>query len=393
MRRIDVASSSIGTGLSEVMKSWTEIKKNIDTYNARTSFETHTSLLNRITEILPAAAEASGLTTDPDIDANYVGKVMTLRVPATFKALGMFRSNGFQVLNRHSLSPEERIELNILNDRYTKEYQTLLANWTRVETVNSALATALETKLNDVRKAAEYFKGPQVLALLSGDLSLAPAELFNHATASMESLFALFDASAVELDGLLAARLRHHQMSLYLTLGGVGAVLVLVLYLFGGMLLSVLRSLKSIEAGAERLARGDVSQAVDSYSRDELREVGGAVNSVVETLGKFIKAQLDMARAHNQDGRVSHEMRANEFTGAYGDMARQFERDGESPYRSADAVCGFDGRLRQWPLRSPHGGPAGRTQENLRHRGPAARRAAEGAGSRQGNAENQNRAR
>ncbi len=123
MRRIDVASSSIGTGLSEVMKSWTEIKKNIDTYNARTSFETHTSLLNRITEILPAAAEASGLTTDPDIDANYVGKVMTLRVPATFKALGMFRSNGFQVLNRHSLSPEERIELNILNDRYTKEYQ------------------------------------------------------------------------------------------------------------------------------------------------------------------------------------------------------------------------------------------------------------------------------
>ena len=46
---------------------------------------------------------------------------------------------------------------------------------------------------------------------------------------------------------------------------------------------------------------------------DELREVGGAVNSVIQTSQKFSKAQLDMARAHNDDGRISEDMRASAF--------------------------------------------------------------------------------
>jgi methyl-accepting chemotaxis protein len=110
--------------------------------------------------------------------------------------------------------------------------------------------------------------------------------------------------------------------NLYIVFGGTAVAMIAVLYLFGGMLLSVLRSLISIEAGAHRLEEGEVSQAVDSYPSDELREVGGAVNKVAQTLQKFTNAQLDMVRAHNEDGRVSEEMRASEFPGAYGEMAR-----------------------------------------------------------------------
>ncbi len=140
--------------------------------------------------------------------------------------------------------------------------------------------------------------------------------------ASSRLAYALFDIAAKDVDGLLAARIDGLENRLYMILAGTGAVLILVLYLFGGMLLSVLRSLKSIEAGACRLAHGDISQVVDSHSRDELRRVGGAVNSVAQTLQKFTAAQLDMARAHNEEGRDSHEMRAADFEGAYGDMAR-----------------------------------------------------------------------
>ncbi len=139
---------------------------------------------------------------------------------------------------------------------------------------------------------------------------------------SSKLAFALFDMSVRELDGFLSARIDGLQNRLYIILAGTGAVLLLVLYLFGGMFLSVLRSLKSIEAGAARLADGDVSKVVEAYSRDELRHVGDAVNSVARTLQTFTKAQLDMARAHNEEGRDSHEIRAREFKGAYGEMAR-----------------------------------------------------------------------
>ena len=74
-----------------------------------------------------------------------------------------------------------------------------------------------------------------------------------------------------QLDGLLVARINRLENNLILIFGGTGVVVAVILYLFGGMLLSVLRSLKSIQAGAERLAHGDVSQLVDSHSSDELR--------------------------------------------------------------------------------------------------------------------------
>ena len=96
---------------------------------------------------------------------------------------------------------------------------------------------------------------------------------------------------------------------------------LLVLYLFAGLLFSVLRSLKAIGAGAERLARGDLSRTIDSRSQDELRDVGTAVNTVIATLYTFTTAQLDMARAHNQDGSISATIDETQFSGAYRDIA------------------------------------------------------------------------
>ena len=159
-------------------------------------------------------------------------------------------------------------------------------------------------------------------AVINGDFSVGPNDYFKHASTAVDDIFDLFDVSMDQLDNLLVSRINRLESNLILIFGGTAVALAVVLYLFAGMLLSVLRSLRSIEAGAERLAQGDVSQSVDSYSRDELREVGSAVNSVVQTLQQFTKAELDMARAHNEHGRISEEMRASEFPGAYGDMAR-----------------------------------------------------------------------
>ena len=97
--------------------------------------------------------------------------------------------------------------------------------------------------------------------------------------------------------------------------------------------------------GAERLAHGDVSQAVDVHSSDELLQVSGAVNSVALTLQRFTKAQLDMARAHNEEGHVSHEMRSGEFEGAYGDMARNLNEMVKGHIEVQKRFRGVDGRV------------------------------------------------
>ena len=102
--------------------------------------------------------------------------------------------------------------------------------------------------------------------------------------ASSAIAYALFDLSLRELDGVLTARIHRLQNSLTMILGGTGAVLILVLYVFVGLLLSVLRSLRSIQAGANRLALGDLHQNITASSNDEIEDLSASLNCMTANL-------------------------------------------------------------------------------------------------------------
>ena len=255
------------------------------------------------------------------MDTYYLAQAVEPHIPNVINHLGRFRYITARALKDKSLSIEERIKLNVIYNKYLSDYQSLLASLEKSLSARPVLALNLQPKIDAVRETAKFFESPKVLGILEGKLELAPEEILNHG-AGLKNLNALFDASIEQLDSLLAARLDNLHSNLFLMCAVTGAVLILVLYLFGGMLLSVLRSLRSIQAGAERLAFGNVSELADSLSRDELRQMAFTVNCVNVTLELFTKAQLDMARAHNRDGRISQDIYVLDFAGAYGEMAR-----------------------------------------------------------------------
>ncbi len=256
------------------------------------------------------------------MDSYYLVEAVAVHIPNVLNYIEQFRGLGFFVLTRHAMTVAERVELNVLQKQFATEFENLKSALDNAMGANDALARAMQGTRVEAEKAQGYFLGAQTLALLNGGgLTLDPAELFVRGSGAILDVYQLFDLSAQQLDGLLAARIEQSKANLRTILFGTGLVLLLALYFFGGLCFSVLGSLKAIRAGAERLARGDLSRRVDSHSSDELSEVGGAVNSVAETLQKFTRAQLCMSHAHNKDGRIREEMRANDFPGVYGDMA------------------------------------------------------------------------
>ncbi len=301
--------------------SWKEIKDNVYSYTAEESFEKHNRLINDITMFLQTTADMSNLSFDPEINSYYMVNAVAVHIPNVLNYLEQFRGVGFFVLTGHAMTVAERVELNVLQKRFAREFEILKSALDTAMGANDALSIALHAKRMEAEKAAGYFLGAQTVGLLNGDLTLDPAELFVRGSASILTLYDLFDLSARQLDGLLAARVERSEASLDTILAGTGLVLLLVIYLFAGLLFSVLRSLGAIGAGAERLAQGDPSKRVDSHSADELHDVGGAVNHVAETLQKFTKAQLDMARAHHQDGSISATIDETQFSGVYRDIA------------------------------------------------------------------------
>ncbi len=316
------ASVGLADALEPLNKQWAEIKSNFSQLSPEDNFKKHGALIKDVLRYMTVVADKSGLTLDPDVEAFYLMDAAVFRLPSVIESVSRLRARGSGILKRQLITPDEKTLAVVLQNFFDKDFETYQENLDKALASSSALSVALGAKRQEAYDAGEHFLNNEVAALAKGDLTLAPQVYYDRATAAMTVMYDLYDASFQQLDNLLVARIHNLRMNLYLIYGAVGAVVLAVLYLFVGMLLSILRSLQSIQAGAERLAKGDVSQRVDSHSSDELGDVGDAVNSVTETLDKFTKAQLEMARAHNQDGRVSYAMRAQDFPGAYGAMAR-----------------------------------------------------------------------
>ncbi len=309
---------------------WKDIKDHVYSYTAEESLAKHNRLINDITMFLHTTADKSNLSFDPEIDSYYMVDAVAVHIPNVLNYLEQFRGVGFFVLNRHAMTVGERVELNVLHKLFANEFENLKSALESAMGANDALSSAMQPTRKEAEEAAGYFFGPDTLGLLNGDLTLDPAQLFVRGSASISDFYKLFDLSVEQLDGLLAARIERSKANRDTIFFGTGLVLLLVLYFFAGMLFSVLRSLKAIRTGADRLARGDLSSPVDSHSKDELLEVGEAVNSVKRTLKKFTAAQLHMLRAHKDEGRIGEEMPATLFPGVYGEMARNLNAAAKS---------------------------------------------------------------
>ncbi len=308
--------------LLAIEKKWQYLKLNGANYVAEESFREHSLIVDSLFKYLRAVADLSYTSVDPDIDTSHIISPTVSRLVDLMVSVSRLRALGVGMLERRAATPTEKMEAAVLQRLFDKQFEGVQSDYRTAIEANDALTATFAPSVKEAAETSKSFMENEVASLLKDDFNLSKEAYSAKGAAALAALERLFDVSLEQFDKLLAARLEKLNDNLYLVLCEVGAAMIAVLYLFAGMLLSVLRSLKSIEAGAHRLEEGDVSQPVDSYSSDELCEVGGAVNKVAQTLQKFTKTQLDMARAHNEEGRVSEEMRASQFPGAYGEMAR-----------------------------------------------------------------------
>ena len=304
-----------------IFNLWADIKTNKLNYTLTELRKRHADIIENVLAYMALSADNSGLTVDPDMNSFYLLDAAIFRVPGVGESASGLAALGANLIARQDVSPEERNELASLRAVLDKDFKAVQTDLSKFFGANPGLAAILGPKAGQALEATENFLSNDTALLARGDLTAAIPVYTGHASAAIEATYALFDAAMEQLDSLLRARVQYLDTKFRVVFGGAAVTLLLMLYLMSGELLSILRSLKSIEAGADRLAAGDVSTRVESHSRDELRQVAGAVNSVAETLHRFTDAQLEMARAHKDEGKSSHMMRVSDFPGVYGEMA------------------------------------------------------------------------
>jgi methyl-accepting chemotaxis protein len=87
---------------------------------------------------------------------------------------------------------------------------------------------------------------------------------------------------------------------------------------------SILRPLGRAVAVAQAVAQGKLDNDVDTSATDETGQLLHSMGAMQTTLVAFNAAQTEMARRHNVLGETSYRMSTQDFTGAFGTMAADF---------------------------------------------------------------------
>jgi methyl-accepting chemotaxis protein len=87
---------------------------------------------------------------------------------------------------------------------------------------------------------------------------------------------------------------------------------------------SILRPLGRAVAVAQAVSKGQLDNDVATSATDETGLLLNAMGAMQDTLVAFSAAQAEMARCHNDLGETNHLMPANQFSGAFGQMAGDF---------------------------------------------------------------------
>lgn len=112
-----------------------------------------------------------------------------------------------------------------------------------------------------------------------------------------------------------------YRRSLVSIIGLTVAATVLALA-FGFMLARMIgRALGSATRISASIAQGRFDNEIVVDSRDEVGQLLGSMRAMQDGLGRFVESQHEISRRH-EAGEIDHRIQADDFPGAYGDMAR-----------------------------------------------------------------------
>lgn len=250
-------------------------------------FAAYTSLVNGLLSLMRETARIHRLNVDPRLDVTF--ELLSSRLPQVAETLAKQR-DALQLqsgeMSSYALSAQVALTEAVAG---LKSGVAQLAE----EAPNSALHQRAERFLAELLDKIALQQDATDKAM--ADPIVLP-ELFDLATGNLELANSLFDAVAAAADAQLVTRIERLQRDqLFVASLLIGAVLA-ISYLFAGIYLSTLRSLKSLAEGTEAFCAGKLDTRIRIDTRDELVLVARNFNTVATEFSRL----LDVIREQNE---------------------------------------------------------------------------------------------
>jgi methyl-accepting chemotaxis protein len=266
-----------------IKADWQNLGANVFDLTAPDSFARHTALTEKLLDLTIHVGAASSLVLDPDPDSYYLIDVAVNRLLFLVEHLGQLRGMATGIVARRQISEGDHILLSKLLGQIEMMQEGIQNSLEMAFKSNQSLKPVLGVRQDALAALAKAFLAvvEQLPRSEQVDPALSPSEFFTAGTRATEAGFGLYDAAMPALVGLLQNRVAGLNERKFTALGGVLACVVLALLLAYGITRAVVRSLRQARQVAGDLAVGELDNAITITGSDEIGQLLGALERVL----------------------------------------------------------------------------------------------------------------
>lgn len=266
------------------------VSQSVNTYIEASEDNSPTATFQHLQGVMQNIADHSNLELDLALDTSYLVTTLVRRLPALQLQVAQALSVARQVTQAGSFTPDTYIALSAANQKLpmmiAETQQSLQVSWTANPTINNKLAQqwkSLETSLTSLQKIIQK-------EILDPDqINISVEKIMSSGTAANEAITDFSNQVAPVLTGLLQMRIddANFKNSIIMTIS-IFAVL-LAIYLFVGMYLSVIENINRVTVAVHKVAEGDLTTKVEVIGKDEMRFIADDMNGMTGNLQQLVE--------------------------------------------------------------------------------------------------------
>jgi diguanylate cyclase (GGDEF)-like protein/PAS domain S-box-containing protein len=277
------AGSALHGEWLDIQADWVHLERDAQSEDASKNFFAHTRLIQKLQAIKRHIADQSTLSVDPYIDTHYLLETSIQTLPMALETIGQIRGLGAGILSKKDISNAQRLQMRVLMSDLQRVRQNLTSNIDDTVRYNPAVQHSLSLALKNLDSVLASLLDKIETDILAERFQESSADYFKRATAVMDQGYVqLFDILLPMAEQHIHARIEQAKLDMVLNASVALAILLAATWLFVGIYVSTINSVKTLVTAASDFAEGDFSKRVHLKVRDEIAEVGQSFNRMAD---------------------------------------------------------------------------------------------------------------